>query len=46
MQECHPEYFLNRYEEKFNFLHYTVILFLCLMKMKINKEKELLAAKA
>jgi hypothetical protein len=38
------EYLLNRYEEKFNFLQYTVILFLCLIKMKINKEKESLAS--
>ncbi|HLP59621.1 MAG TPA: SUMF1/EgtB/PvdO family nonheme iron enzyme, partial [Candidatus Deferrimicrobium sp.] len=40
------DYLLNRYEEKFSFLQYTVILFLCLIKIKINKEKELLAAKA
>jgi hypothetical protein len=40
------EYLLNRYEEKFSFLQYTVILFLCLIKMKINKEKESLATKA
>ncbi|MCX6582311.1 MAG: SUMF1/EgtB/PvdO family nonheme iron enzyme [Candidatus Aminicenantes bacterium] len=40
------EYLLNRYEEKLSFLQYTVILFLCLMKMKLNKEKESLEARA
>jgi len=40
------EYLLNRYEEKFSFLQYTLILFLCLIKMKLNKEKKSLEARA
>jgi formylglycine-generating enzyme required for sulfatase activity len=31
------DYLLNRYEEKFTFLQYTLILFLCLMKIKLSE---------
>ncbi|MCI0471187.1 MAG: hypothetical protein L0Y73_05975 [Candidatus Aminicenantes bacterium] len=34
------EYLLARYEEKFSFLQYALIQFLCLIKIKLLKEKE------
>ncbi|MDQ1354720.1 MAG: SUMF1/EgtB/PvdO family nonheme iron enzyme [Acidobacteriota bacterium] len=40
------EYLLNRFEEKFSFLQYNLIQFLCLIKMKVNKEKKSLEARA